>query len=200
MRVGCDFYAENAERFLAPETVASDADRSYVRYDPLGPVLAIMPWNFPFWQVFRFAAPGADGGQCRPAQARLERARAARWPSSRSSGSRLSAGRVHDLLVGPVAGRSADRQPGHRAVTLTGSEQAGEAVAAAAGRAAEENRAGAGRLGPVHRPRATPTLRTWPKTAAGRAASTPAKAASPPSGSSSRPPSPRSSTQRSWRP
>src|SRR5262249_38350509 len=48
----CDFYAEHAERFLSPETVATDATRSGVRYDPIGPVLAIMPWNFPFWQLF----------------------------------------------------------------------------------------------------------------------------------------------------
>src|SRR5439155_26718696 len=53
----CRFYAENAERFLEDDVVQTDAARSYVRYQPLGPVLAIMPWNFPFWQVFRFAAP-----------------------------------------------------------------------------------------------------------------------------------------------
>src|SRR3989449_5916850 len=54
---GCEYYAEHAARFLAPEPRETDAARSYVRFDPLGPVLAIMPWNFPFWQVFRFAAP-----------------------------------------------------------------------------------------------------------------------------------------------
>src|SRR5216117_694164 len=54
---GCRFFAENSERFLEDEPAQTDAARSYVRYQPLGPVLAIMPWNFPFWQVFRFAAP-----------------------------------------------------------------------------------------------------------------------------------------------
>src|SRR5206468_13055940 len=58
----CRFYAENAERFLGDDLAQTDAARSYVRYQPLGPVLAIMPWNFPFWQVFRFAAPALMAG------------------------------------------------------------------------------------------------------------------------------------------
>ncbi len=59
---GCRYYAQNAERFLAEEDIRTEARRSYIRYEPLGPVLAIMPWNFPFWQVFRFAAPALMGG------------------------------------------------------------------------------------------------------------------------------------------
>jgi len=59
---GCEYYAEHAEEFLAPQPRRTDARRSYVRFDPLGPVLAIMPWNFPFWQVFRFAAPALVAG------------------------------------------------------------------------------------------------------------------------------------------
>ncbi|MGN6704168.1 MAG: aldehyde dehydrogenase family protein, partial [Burkholderiaceae bacterium] len=58
----CDYFAENAERFLADQLVASDAANSYVAFDPLGPILAVMPWNFPFWQVFRFAAPSLMAG------------------------------------------------------------------------------------------------------------------------------------------
>ncbi|HLN57429.1 MAG TPA: aldehyde dehydrogenase family protein, partial [Thermoanaerobaculia bacterium] len=54
----CDFYAENAARFLDREPIATDARKSFVTFNPLGVVLAVMPWNFPFWQVFRFAAPG----------------------------------------------------------------------------------------------------------------------------------------------
>jgi succinate-semialdehyde dehydrogenase / glutarate-semialdehyde dehydrogenase len=55
---GCRYYAENAARFLADEEVSTEAERTYIRYEPCGPVLAIMPWNFPFWQVLRFAAHG----------------------------------------------------------------------------------------------------------------------------------------------
>jgi succinate-semialdehyde dehydrogenase / glutarate-semialdehyde dehydrogenase len=58
----CRYYAENAERFLADEVVETGASRSYIRYQPLGPVLAVMPWNFPFWQVLRFAAPALMAG------------------------------------------------------------------------------------------------------------------------------------------
>ena len=59
---GCRYYAENAERLLADEIVATPATRSFIRYQPLGPILAVMPWNFPFWQVFRFIAPGLMAG------------------------------------------------------------------------------------------------------------------------------------------
>ena len=58
----CDYYAENAPEFLKKEPVETDADISYVSYEPLGPILGIMPWNFPFWQVFRFAVPTIMAG------------------------------------------------------------------------------------------------------------------------------------------
>ena len=58
----CDFFAQRAEEFLAPEQIATDASKSYITFRPLGAILAIMPWNFPFWQVFRFAAPTLMAG------------------------------------------------------------------------------------------------------------------------------------------
>jgi succinate-semialdehyde dehydrogenase/glutarate-semialdehyde dehydrogenase len=130
----CDFYAERAEGFLASETVATDASRSLIRYDPLGPVLAIMPWNFPFWQLFRFAAPGLMAGNvgvlkhasnvpgC--ALAIEEVFRDAGFPEGVMTTLLVSSDKVKDLIWSPII----------RAVTLTGSDRAGMEVAAEAGR------------------------------------------------------------------
>lgn len=130
----CDFYAENAERFLTPEPVGTDASRSLVRYDPLGPVLAIMPWNFPFWQVFRFAAPALMAGNVGllkhagnvpgTALAIEEVFRDAGFPEGVFTTLLVPSSRVADLIRSPVI----------HAVTLTGSEKAGMEVAAESGR------------------------------------------------------------------
>jgi succinate-semialdehyde dehydrogenase/glutarate-semialdehyde dehydrogenase len=129
----CEFYADHGERFMQPEVVASDASRSAVVFQPLGVLLAVMPWNFPFWQVFRCVAPALMAGNgvalkhasnvsgCAAAIEELfveEGAQAApfRWLP-------LSAGRVDALIEHPII----------RAVTLTGSTPAGRAVAAKAG-------------------------------------------------------------------
>ncbi|MGE5175625.1 MAG: NAD-dependent succinate-semialdehyde dehydrogenase [Hyphomicrobiales bacterium] len=131
----CDYFAEHAERFLASEPAPTDAARSYVAFRPLGAVLAVMPWNFPFWQVFRFAAPALMAGNT----AVLKHA-------SNVSGCALAieevfrdagfpAGAFTTLLVGSAAVEGMIGAPAIRAVTLTGSTPAGRAVAAAAGRA-----------------------------------------------------------------
>ncbi len=130
----CDYYAEHAAAFLAPEAVETDAARSFVRFDPLGPVLAIMPWNFPFWQHFRFAAPAVMAGNVAVlkhasnvpgcALAMEELFRDAGFPEGVMTTLLVPSARTAELIA----------QPEIRAVTLTGSERAGREVAAAAGR------------------------------------------------------------------
>ncbi|HYO70117.1 MAG TPA: NAD-dependent succinate-semialdehyde dehydrogenase [Archangium sp.] len=129
----CHYYAENAGRFLADEPVDTAPDTSFVRYQPLGPVLAIMPWNFPFWQVVRFAAPALMAGnvgllkhahnvpQC--ALALEELFLRAGFPP----------GVFQTLLVDVAGVRRLIEDPRIRAVTLTGSEGAGRDVGQRAG-------------------------------------------------------------------
>jgi succinate-semialdehyde dehydrogenase/glutarate-semialdehyde dehydrogenase len=129
----CRYYAENAAEFLAPHPVATDAEKSYVRYDPLGVVLAIMPWNYPFWQVFRFAAPTLMAGN----GALLKHAE--NVPRSAMAIERIfkDAGFPSDLLRTLIIDvPQVDAVVAHdavKAVTLTGSERAGRAVGSAAG-------------------------------------------------------------------
>jgi succinate-semialdehyde dehydrogenase/glutarate-semialdehyde dehydrogenase len=132
--LNCDFYADHAAAFLASQTVPTEAARSFVRYDPLGPVLAIMPWNFPFWQVFRFAAPALMAGNVAVLK------HAANVPGSalaieevfRDAG--FPAGVMTTLLVPSERVADLIRHPAICAVTLTGSDRAGAAVAAEAGK------------------------------------------------------------------
>ncbi len=129
----CRFYAEHGEAFLAEETVATDASRSGVRYEPLGPVLAVMPWNFPFWQVFRFAAPALMAGNVGLLKhaSNVPQCALAIEEIFRDAGA--PEGAFQALLVGSdrVAALIAD--PRIAAVTLTGSEGAGVSVGRAAG-------------------------------------------------------------------
>ena len=129
----CEYYAENAEQFLQDEVIPSDASRSFVAFQPLGVVLAVMPWNFPFWQVFRFAAPALMAGN----GALLKHASNVPGCALAIEDIFLEAGFPADLfrtllipsdMVEPVIDH-----PAVTAVTLTGSEYAGSQVAAAAG-------------------------------------------------------------------
>ena len=194
---GLEFYAEHAQTFLADEIYETAADRSWVSYEPVGVVLAVMPWNFPLWQVFRFAAPALMAGNAAllkhspnttgaalACQRHPDRRRAARRAVHHAAGRRTA---------GPGHHRAADRRPpgggGHhhrqRARRQRGRRHRRPRD--------QEVGAGAGRVGPVRgarRRRPAPGRRTW-RCAAG--SSTPGRAASPRSGSSSRRRWPRSS-------
>ncbi|HKY30376.1 MAG TPA: NAD-dependent succinate-semialdehyde dehydrogenase [Pyrinomonadaceae bacterium] len=130
----CRYYSQTAERHLADEIVETSATRSYVHFQPLGPVLAVMPWNFPFWQVFRFAAPALMAGnvgllkhasnvpQC--ALAIEEIFHRAGFPE----------GAFQTLLIGSDLVQFVLEDPRVAAATLTGSEQAGRSIASIAGK------------------------------------------------------------------
>jgi succinate-semialdehyde dehydrogenase/glutarate-semialdehyde dehydrogenase len=130
----CEYYAENAEAFLSEQPRETDASQSYVRFDPLGPILAIMPWNFPFWQVFRFAAPALMAGNTGILKHASNVPRSALDIDDIFRQAGFPEGAFRTLLVGnaAVAGIIADGRV--VAATLTGSEQAGMKVAEQAGR------------------------------------------------------------------
>jgi succinate-semialdehyde dehydrogenase/glutarate-semialdehyde dehydrogenase len=131
----CDYYADNAAAFLAPEQIETDASKSFVTHQPLGVVLAVMPWNFPLWQVFRFAAPGLMAGNAGV----LKHSSNVMGCATAIESVFHDAGFPHDLFRTLVLGSSrvmdVINAPEVRAVTLTGSGPAGRAVAAAAGAA-----------------------------------------------------------------
>ena len=133
--VGCDFYAGHAAEYLTPESIASDAGKSYVRFDPLGAVLAIMPWNFPFWQVFRFAAPALMAGNVGVLKHAPNVPGCAKAIEEVFAEAGFAAGVFTSLFVDVAAVEEIINDRAIAAVTLTGSGRAGSTVAAQAGRA-----------------------------------------------------------------
>src|SRR5437764_4027956 len=125
----CRYYAENAEAHLAEEHIATSAAESYVRYEPLGPVLAVMPWNFPFWQVFRFAAPALMAGNVGLLKhsSNVPQSALAIEEVLRDAG--FDGHEFQTLLIGSDAVGRILEDERVKAATLTGREPAGASVA-----------------------------------------------------------------------
>ena len=130
----CDYYAENASEFLADEVIPTDAQKSFVRHDPIGCVLAIMPWNFPFWQVFRFAAPALMAGNTGILKHAPNVFGSAKLIESVFQKAGFPDGVFQNLIIHHNKTESVIAHNAIKAVTLTGSERAGAAVASIAGK------------------------------------------------------------------
>ncbi|MFL5732577.1 MAG: NAD-dependent succinate-semialdehyde dehydrogenase [Chloroflexia bacterium] len=131
----CEYYADNAKRFLANETILTNARESYVEFDPLGVVLAIMPWNFPFWQVIRFAAPALMAGNTAVLKHASNVSGCALAIEGLFQESGFPGGVFRTVLASGATAEALIADPRVSAVTLTGSEAAGVSVASASGRA-----------------------------------------------------------------
>ena len=131
---GCDFYADNAERFLASEDVATEAHHSFVTYKPLGVILAVMPWNFPLWQVFRFAAPALMAGNAAVLKHAPNVFGCALLIEKVFADAGMPANLFRSLLIGVPLTTEVIHNPLIAAVTITSSVGAGRAVASEAGK------------------------------------------------------------------
>jgi acyl-CoA reductase-like NAD-dependent aldehyde dehydrogenase len=129
----CEYYADNAEKFLADEPVATNASESYVAFRPLGVVLALMPWNFPYWQVFRFAAPALMAGNTAVLKHASNVSRCALEIERIFRECSFPEGIFRTVLVPGAETGKLIADPRIAAVTLTGSEEAGISVASASG-------------------------------------------------------------------
>lgn len=129
----CEYYAENAELILGKEFIETDASQSYVRFDPIGPVLAVMPWNFPFWQVFRFAAPALMAGNVGLLKHASNVPMCALAIEEVFTEAGFPENTFKTLLIGSSLVENVVNNPLVKAATLTGSEPAGKKVAQACG-------------------------------------------------------------------
>ena len=128
----CEYYAKQSPRFLLDERISTEAKKSYVRYNPLGVVLAVMPWNFPFWQVFRFAAPALMAGNAGLLKHASNVPGCALAIEEVFESANFPKGLFKTLLIESKMVKKVINHPLVRAVTLTGSEPAGAAVASTA--------------------------------------------------------------------
>jgi succinate-semialdehyde dehydrogenase/glutarate-semialdehyde dehydrogenase len=129
---GCRYYAENAEKFLRDEVIETGAKKSFIRYRPIGPILAVMPWNFPFWQVLRFAAPALMAGNVGLLKHASNVPQCALAIESIFLEAGFPEGAFQALLIGSQQVDAILNDPRVVAATLTGSEQAGIQVGIAA--------------------------------------------------------------------
>src|SRR6266536_2248311 len=130
----CRYYAEHARQHLSDKLVETNAKKSFVRFQPLGPVLAVMPWNFPFWQVFRFAAPALMAGNVALLKHASNVTACALAIEDIFRDADFPAGAFQTLLIGSDKVQQLIEDSRVRAVTLTGSEPAGRQVASVAGK------------------------------------------------------------------
>ncbi len=131
--LACDYYAKNAEQFLKNEVIKTDASESYIRHDPSGIVLAVMPWNFPFWQVFRFAAPALMAGNVGVLKHASNVQLCGQAIEEVFTKAGFPEGVFTNLAIGSRKVEPIIRDERIKAVTLTGSEYAGSQVAKQAG-------------------------------------------------------------------
>lgn len=131
-RLLCEYYIDNAEEFLAPKTIKTDASESYVTYEPLGVILGVMPWNFPYWQVFRFAIPSIIAGNTVAVKHASNVAGCAIMIEKLFKEAGFPDGVYKNLLVSGKQVEKIIENPIVKAVSLTGSEKAGASVAATA--------------------------------------------------------------------
>ena len=128
----CRYYADNAQKFLSDEPVKTEAEQTFIRYEPIGPVLAVMPWNFPFWQVFRFAAPALMAGNVGLLKHASNVPQSALAIETLLRDAGFTDGEFQTLLITSDQVQKVLDDPRVKAATLTGSEPAGASVASTA--------------------------------------------------------------------